>query len=185
MRRGRRVQILGMTEADGVNFYKIAASPSKFGWMQSDALVGKFRPGDEVRFARLVQAADGFDQLELVSAFLQLYPTSRFRAPMLLLFGDLLENTAMKLSRDAASRMNRREIAASGAPLHSFYLNFVMLDRYRKLGVTFLFNASTRRFHYNGWSWSEIVRKHPASNESAEARKRLDSLRLKLERQAG
>jgi hypothetical protein len=123
-----------MSEADGVNFYKVAAPPAKFGWVQSDALVGKFRSGDEVRFASIVQAADGFDQLELASAFLRMYPTSQFRAPMLLLFGDLIENAAAKLSRDAALRLNRREIAASGAPLHSFYLNFAMLDRYRKLG---------------------------------------------------
>ena len=34
-------------------------------------------------------------------------------------------------------------MAASGAPLHSYYLNFNMLDRYRKLGVTFRFNPET------------------------------------------
>jgi hypothetical protein len=41
-----------------------------------------------------VQAADGFDQLQLAMEFLRMYPTSQFRAPMLLLFGDLLENAA-------------------------------------------------------------------------------------------
>jgi hypothetical protein len=181
MRLGRRVQITGSAEADGVKFYKVAAPPSKFGWLQSDAIAGKFRADDEVRFAKLVQAADGIDQLRLALEFLQMYPASRFRPPMLLLFGDLLENVAAKLSRDASSRLNRRQIAASGAPVHSFYLNFTMLDRYRKLGVTFLFNASTRTFHYNGWSWNEIVRKYPASNESAEARKRLESLKAEME----
>jgi hypothetical protein len=181
MRRGRRVQIVGMTEADGVKFYKVAASRAKFGWIQSDALAGKFRNDDEVRFVRLIQAADGFDQVELASAFIQLHPSSRFRASMLLLFGDLLENVAVKLSRDASSRLNRREIAASGAPIHSFYLNLAMLDRYRKLGITFLFNGSTRSFHYNGWSWGEIVRKYPGSTEAAEATKRIESLRTKME----
>jgi len=181
MRLGRRVQITGIAEADGVKFYKVVASRSKLGWLQSDAVAGKFRTDDEVRFARLVQAAAGFDQLQLAMEFLRMYPTSQFRASMLLLFGDLVENAAAKLSRDASSRLNRRAIAASGAPVHSFYLNFTMLDRYRKLGVTFLFNASTRTFHYNGWSWNEIVRKYPASNESAEARKRLESLKAKMD----
>jgi hypothetical protein len=181
MRLGRRVQITGIAEADGVRFYKVVASRSKTGWLQSDAVAGKLRADDEVRFASLVQAADGFDQLQLATEFLRMYPTSQFRPPMLLLFGDLLENAATKLSRDASARLNRREIAASGAPVHSFYLNFTMLDRYRKLGVTFLFNASTRTFHYNGWSWNEIVRKYPASNESAEARKRLESLKAKMD----
>ena len=181
MRLGRRVQITGLADADGVKFYRVVASRSKVGWLQSDAVAGKFRGEDELRFAKLVQASDGFDQLQLAAEFLRSYPTSQFRAPMLLLFGDLLENAAAKLTRDASSRLNRREIAASGAPVHSFYLNFTMLDRYRKLGVTFLFHASTRTFHYDGWSWSEIVKKYPASNESAEAKKRLESLKARME----
>jgi hypothetical protein len=181
LRRGRRVQILGAAEADGVLFYKISAPPGNSGWMQSDSLFGKFRVSDEERFARLVQAAEGFDQIELANTFLGMYPASRLRPPLLLLYGDLLENAAAKLSRDANSRLSGREMAASGAPLHSYYLNFRMLDRYRRLGVTFLFNPSTRKFHYNGGSWAEIVRKFPSSSETPEAQKRLDSLRLELE----
>lgn len=180
LRRGRRVQIVGTTHADGVMFHRVLTSRSKFGWVQSDALVGQFRGDGDERFVRLVQAADGFEQIELASAFLQIYPRSKFRAPMLLLFGDLLENVAAKLSREASTRLSRREMAASGAPMHSFYLNFRLLDRYRKLGVTFLFTESTRTFHYNGWSWSEIVNKFPNAQESPEAKKRLESLRLKL-----
>lgn len=130
-----------------------------------------------------MHSADGFDQIELAEAFFKLYPTSRFRVPILLLFGDRLEDAAAKLSRDASSRLSRREMAASGAPLHSYYLNFNMLDRYRRLGVRFLFNPSTRQFHYDGASWTEIVRKYPVSAEAAEARKRLDSLKAKMEKQ--
>ncbi|MEP6704885.1 MAG: SH3 domain-containing protein [Acidobacteriota bacterium] len=184
MRRGRRVQILGSQEADGVVFYKVSVPPANLGWLQSDAVFAKFRASDEERFARLVQAADGFDRVELAAEFLELYSESRFRAPILLLFGDLLEDAAAKLSRDAGSRLSRREMAASGAPMHSFYLNFKMLDRYRRLGVTFLFNSSTRLFHYNGASWREIVRKHAAAAETPEAQRRLDSLVLKLETRA-
>jgi hypothetical protein len=150
--------------------------------VQSDAVFGKFRGDDENRFARLVQAADGFDQLELASAFLEMYPRSEFRPPLLLLLGDLLEEAASKLSRDAASRLSRREMAASGAPVHSYYLNFNMIDRYRRLGATFMFNLATRTFHYGSDSWKEIVRQHPTSAEAAEARKRIDSLALKMEK---
>src|SRR5947209_3291770 len=38
--RGRRVQILGVTEADGVKFYKVTAPPSNYGWIQADAVFG-------------------------------------------------------------------------------------------------------------------------------------------------
>ncbi|HVF31187.1 MAG TPA: SH3 domain-containing protein [Pyrinomonadaceae bacterium] len=181
MRRGRKVRVLATTEADGVKFHKVVTSTGHAGWVQTDAVFGRAVNGDEERLARLVQAADGFDQIELASEFLKIYPASQFRAPILLLLGDILEESAIKLSRDAGSRLSRREMAATGAPLHSYYLNFNMLDRYRKIGIRFLFNPVTKRFHYDGASWKEIIPKHPATLEAAEARKRLDSLRSKLE----
>ncbi len=180
MRRGRTVRILSVAEADGVKFYRVSAPPDKVGWVQSDALFGKFRTGDDERLARLVQASSGFDQIELATSFFELYAESTFRAPLLLLFGDLLEEAAVKLSKDATSRLDRREMAATGAPLHSYYLNFVMLDRYRKLGVVFLFDPAARAYHYDGASWKQIVAKFPATAEAVEARKRLESLKLKM-----
>lgn len=181
MRRGRKVTINGMKEADGVIFYRISAAPSGTGWIQADAVFGRFRQHDDERLARLVQASDGFDQIEIAEQFFELYPESLLRPSLLLLYGDLLEEIALKLSRDAAGRLRRPEMAASGAPLHSYYLNFVSLDRYRKLGVTFLFNSETRKFHYNGESWREITTKYPKTAEVAEAKKRLDLLKQKLE----
>ncbi|HEX8636500.1 MAG TPA: SH3 domain-containing protein [Pyrinomonadaceae bacterium] len=182
LRRGRRVQITDERVADGVTFYRVAAAPSGAGWVQSEAVFGKFRRGDDERLARLVQSSEGFEQLEIAVNFLEMYAESRLRPAILLLFGDLAEETAARLSRDATRRLDRREMAASGAPLHSFYLNFVSLDRYRKLGIVFLFNANTKNFHYDGASWREILKKFPQSTEAAEAQKRLDSLKEKLEK---
>lgn len=181
--RGRKVQILGIAESEGVRFYRVAA-PSNFGWIQADAVFGKFRPGDEERLARLVQATDGFDQIEVAVEFFMMFPISKFRPSILLLYGDLLEDAATKLSKDAGSRLKRQAMAASGAPTHSYYLNFVSLDRYRKLGVVFLFNPATRQFHYDGASWAEIVSKHSSATEATEAKKRLDSLKQKMEKPA-
>ncbi|HEX6123975.1 MAG TPA: SH3 domain-containing protein [Pyrinomonadaceae bacterium] len=183
MRRGRRVQILAVTDADGVRFFKVRSSNGYIGWVQSDAVFGKFRPADEARLAGLVLATDGFERIELANAFLTLYPASRFRPAILLLFGDLIEEAAARLTKDAGSRLSRREMAATGAPLHSYYLNFNMLDRYRRAGVLFLFNPSTRNFHYDGASWKELVRKYPSAPEAAEATKRLYSLKEKLDKQ--
>jgi len=182
MQRGRRVQILGTADADGVKFFKIALPRENFGWIQADAVFGPFRTSDEERLARLMQAANGFDQIEIAVEFFKLYPDSRFRQPVLLLFGDLLEEAAAKLTADASKKLKRPEMAASGAPLHSYYMNFVGLDRYRKLGITFLFNSSSRAFHYDGKSWKEVVAKFPGSTEAAEAQKRLDALQVKMER---
>jgi hypothetical protein len=182
MRRGRVVRILGVTEADGVKFYRVTAIPAGQGWVQADAVFGKFRDGDDARLAKLIQSMSGFDQIEAATEFFHIFPTSTFRGPILLLYGDLLEDTADKLSRDATRALKRPEMAASAAPLHSYYLNYVSLDRYRRLGVTFLFNPSTKQFHYDGASWKELVQKHPATPEAAEAQKRLNSLKEKMAR---
>jgi hypothetical protein len=183
MRRGRVVKILGVAEADGVKFYRVAAIPTGTGWVQADAVFGKFRPGDDARLARLVQSMSGFDQIETATEFLNLFPGSQFRAPILLLCGDLLEDTSAKLSRDATRQLSRPEMAASAAPLHSYYLNYVSLDRYRRIGIIFLFNPTTKQYHYDGASWKELVLKHAGTNEAAEAQKRLDSLKEKMARQ--
>ena len=181
MRRGREVKILGVVEADGVKFFKVVAPPRNYGWVQSDAVFGKFRPADEERLARLVQASTGFEQIELAAFYFTLYPNSQFRPSILLLFGDLCQETAVRLSREATNRLDRREMAASAAPLHSYYLNYVGLDRYRKLGITFKFNTATRSYYYDGGSWRELVSKFAASPEAVEAQKRLDSIRMQTE----
>lgn len=181
MRRGRIVQISDSKEADGVTFYRVTVPPNNYGWVQADAVVGKFRRGDDERMAKLVQSFDGFEQIECAMLFLETFAASPLRPAILLLLGDLMEEITLKISNDATKRLNRRAMAASGAPLHSFYLNYVSLDRYRKLGIGFLFNSSAKLLHYNGASWREIVAKFPNSNEAKEAQKRLDSLKEKME----
>lgn len=184
MRRGRTVSISGSREADGVTFFRVAALPSNYGWLQADAVAGKFRRGDDGRLAKLVQSSEGFEQLDRARIFLDIYDDSALRPAILLLMGDSAEETALDLSVRATRQLKRREMAASGAPLHSFYLNFVMLDRFRKLGVNFLFNSNTKLFHYDGASWQEIIKKLPKSAEAIEAQKRLDALKNKMERKS-
>jgi len=181
MRRGRVLMIFESKDADGVTFYRVKAVPGGAGWVQKEAVAGKFRRGDDERLARLVQSSDGFDQIERAQIFLENFPDSPFRPSILLLFGDLMEEVALKLSTDAAKRLSRREMAASGAPLHSFYLNYSGLDRYQRLGIGFAFNSNTRLFHYNGASWLEIIEKSPTTNEAKEAQKRLNFLKEKME----
>jgi len=181
MRRGRSVSIIGSKEADGVTFYRINAPPNNSGWVQAEAVAGKNRRGDDARLAKLVQSSEAFEQIDRAQIFLDTFPDSPLRPVILLLMGDLMEETALKLSSEATRRLDRREMAASGAPLHSFYLNYTSLDRYRRLGVTFLFNPNVKQFHYDGANWREIIKKSPKSNEAVEAQKRLDALKEKME----
>lgn len=182
MRRGRQLIISGSREADGVIFYRVTALPNNYGWVQADAVTGKFRRGEDARLAKLVQSSEGFEQIERAQIFLEIYTDSAIRPAILLLLGDLMEEAALKLSTEATRRLDRREMAASGAPLHSFYLNYTSLDRYRRLGINFVFNSTTLLFHYDGAGWREIVKQSPKSPEAVEAQKRLVSLKEKLEK---
>lgn len=180
MQNGRRISILSSKEADGVTFYRVSAPPNNSGWVQAEAIAGRFRRSDDARLAKLIQASEGFEQIERAQIFFETFADSPLRPAILLLLGDLMEETALKISGDATRRLDRSEMAASGAPLHSFYLNFVALDRYRKININFLFNSNTRVLHYDGTSWREITRKFPDSSEAAEAQKRLVSLKEKM-----
>jgi hypothetical protein len=181
MRRGRVVTILETREADSVTFYRIVALPNTPGWVQKEAVAARYGRGDDERLANLVRASDGFEQIERAQIFLKNFADSPFRPSILLLFGDLMEEIALRLSADAARRLSRREMAASGAPLHSFYLNYPSLDRYQRLGIGFVFNNKTKLFHYDGASWFEIIKKSPDSSEAKEAQRRLEALKEKME----
>lgn len=181
MRTGKIVAISGSKQADGVIFYRVNVPPRNYGWVQAEALIGKNRKGDDERLAKLIQASEGFEQIERAVIYLENFPNSPLRPAILLLLGDLVEEGTGKLSRDATRQLVNREMSASGAPLFSFYLNHSSLDRYRKLGINFWFNSSTKLYHYNGVVWDEIVKKFPKSNEAEEAKKRLDSLKAKME----
>ena len=176
MRAGRTLLITGERQADGVTFFRVNLPPEKSGWVQSEAIASNTKQGDDERLAALIRVADGFEKLELATIFLENFPKSAFRPAILLLTGDLAEEASEKLSLSASHKLNADEIQASGAPLHSFYLSFNELDRYRKIGVGFVFNQTVKRFHYDGAVWREILQKHSASPETVEARKRLDSL---------
>lgn len=184
MRRGRKVQILGSAQADGVRFYRVSAPPSSTGWVQAEAIFLRSSIEDEERFVRLVMASEGFPQIDLAVHFLNFYTESEYRPSILLLLGDLLEDTATRLSREANNRLSRREMAATAAPLHSYYLNYVSLDRYRRIGIRFLFNPSTRQYHYDGAVWMELTKNHPGTQQAAEAGSRLDNLKLMMEKVA-
>ena len=175
--RGRIVSLIGARRGgDGLNFYRVAVTRRTRGWLPADAVVSPARAGDDEKLLRLIRGSEEFDRIARARIFLDNFQRSRLRPAVLLLFGDEAEQAAAKLSRDAARRLDAREMAAGGAPIDSYFLNFNGLDRYNKLGITFVFDRAAKRYHYDGDSWREIVRRYPRSLEAAEARKRLDAL---------
>ena len=97
---------------------------------------------------------------------------SSFRAEVLLLFGEAAEEATAKLSADAGRRLK----GATSAPEFTYFLNYTGLDRYNRHGIRFVFDASARRFHYDGAAWREILRYYPRSPEARSAMDRLAQL---------
>lgn len=181
LKNGQTILIVGEKSADGIVFYRAELPPDKTGWIQADAVAVGTRDGDDQRLLKLIRASNDFDKIELVSIFLENFPNSVFRPMILLLFGDLAQEAAEKLSREAKRHFIETEsFQALGAPAYSYYLNYNGLDRYRRTGVNFAFNRATLQFHCDGASWREILKKYPNSAEAVEARKRLSSLEIAL-----
>lgn len=176
--RGSVVTVAGAREArGGVTFLKVLVTRRTGGWVQSDALARPWVAGEDARLWRLVRGSEDFDRLARARIFLDAFPRSALRPAALLDFGDAAEAAAARLSREAARRLDAREMDAGGAPHASYFLNYNGLDRLNRLGVKFVFDAASKQFRYDGAAWREILARHPRSPEAAEARRRLENLR--------
>ena len=175
--RGRSVALTGARKsADGAAFVQVAVTRRTRGWLQSESLAAPARAGDDERLLRLARGSEGFDRIERARIFLDTFPRSPLRPAALLLLGAAAAESAARLSRDAARRLDAREMGAGGAPRHTYFLNYNGLDRFRRNGIGFTFEAAKNQYHYDGAAWREILRLHPRSPEASEARRRLDSL---------
>ena len=178
--RGRLVAIRGSrTTPDGVVFFLVNVTTRTHGWIQREAVATPSRPGDDRRLLDLIKASQGFDQIVRARLFLDHFPRSPLRPQVLLLLGNTAESQAAELSRDASRRLNglipnARETSTTA--YFTYFLNYSGLDRYNRQRVTFTFDNTTKRFHYDGAAWRELLRRHPNSPEAPAARKRLSAL---------
>ena len=176
--RGRLVAVRSTkTGHDGITFFLVNVTRRTHGWIQREALVSPSLKGNDRRLLELIRSSQGFDRISRARIFLDHFPRSPVRAEVLLLLGDSAEEAADKLSKAAARRINQH---LNAAPEFSYYLNYSGLDRYNRLRVTFVFDQSTKRFHYDGAAWRELIRRYPKTPQAAEARRRLDMLYSQL-----
>jgi hypothetical protein len=180
VRRLGRGSLVALTGArgtkDGVTFFRVVVTRRTTGWLQSEAFASPARAGDDARLLRLAGASEGFDRLARARIFLEHFPRSPLRPAALLLFGDAARSAAERLTREAGRRLRDAEMEAGGAAVESYYLNYVGLDRFRRRGVVFTFDAATRQYRYDGAAWREVLRRHPRSPEAGQARLRLSAL---------
>ena len=175
--RGRFVAIIARHKGlDGLTFYRVRVTRRRQGWIQSEAVVSATRAAEDGRLLRMIQSAEDFELIARARIFLEVFPASRLRPQVLLLYGDAAEGICEKLSREAGRRLDQKAMEASGAPEFSYFLNFTALDRYNRQNAHFVFDRKKKQFHYDGAAWREIIRRYPNSPEAVEARKRLERL---------
>lgn len=179
--RGRTIYITGQRlSRDGLVFYSVRVSSRTRGWLQKESVILPRRLGDDERLLRLINASKGFDRLARARIFLDAFPRSPLRPGVLFLFGDTAEQAAVRLSNEALRKLDEEEMLANGAPGFSYSLNYGGLDRYNRQGVRFVLDRSTRKFHYEGTSWRELLRRYPQSPEAVQARLRLAAIAAKI-----
>ncbi len=105
--------------------------------------------GKEARLWRLVRGSEELDRLAHARGFLDAFPRSTLRPAALLDCGDAAEASAERLSREAARRLDAREMEAGGASPAS-YFKLDGLDRLNRLGVKFVFDAASKQFRCSG-----------------------------------
>ena len=176
--RGRMVAIRSVkTSTDGITFFLVNVTSRTRGWIQREAVVSPTRAGDDQRLLRLIETSQGFDRVSRARIFLDHFTRLPLRPQVLLVLGATAEELAVQLSIDAARRLKD---VPRDAPEFSYYLNYTGLDRYNRQRVFFIFDPSTKRFHYDGAAWRELIRRHPRSSEAIEAKKRLELLYSQL-----
>ena len=169
--RGRLVAIRSAkTTRAGITFLLVNVTSRTSGWIQREALVSPSRAGDDTRLLRHIQNSEGFDRIFRARIFLDHFRRSPLRPRVLLLLGDTAEALAGQLSLQAQRRLTTD---LGEAPEFSYFLNSSGLDRYNRQGVHFTFDPTTKRFHYDGAAWRELLKRHPRSAEALEARQRL------------
>lgn len=174
--RGRLVAVRSVKAGpDGITFLFVNVTSRTRGWIQGESVVSASRPGDDRRLFRLIQHSRGFDRISRAQIFLDHFRRSPLRPAVLLVLGNTAEDLAAKLSHSATRKLNHSPLEA---PEFTYYLNYSGLDRYNRQGVQFIFNSTTKRLHYDGAAWRQILRHHPKSPEALEARKRLLELAL-------
>jgi hypothetical protein len=159
-------------DQDGIVFYLVNLTTRTHGWIQREAVVSPLHEDDAHRLLDLIKNSADFDRISRARIFLDHFPRSPYRPEVLLILADAAEEASVKLSRDASRRVVRPTVA----PEFSYFLNYTGLDRYNRLGVRFVFDSKSKRFHYDGTAWREIVRHYPRAREVVQARERLELL---------
>ena len=180
LRRGRRVGILGAARnKGGVRFLRIAVSRNTEGWVLADAVIRPGAVADAEKLMRLIgETKDDFTKARLAKLCAEEFRATKFAPKALVILGEAAERAAGRLSRDARRRVGDGEPDAglnSRLSQRDFMLNYVGLDRYNRIGVTFNYDEASDRIVYDGAAYRDLKRRYPRSEEAMALREKLEN----------
>lgn len=186
LRRNREIGIIGTPRSTngGPLFYPVAISRNVRGWVIAEALARPQRGHDAARLMSLIEdTKDDFGRARLARLCADQYRGLEFAPRALLALGEAAERAASKLSRDAQKRVgDPDETLDRRISEREYMLNYVGLDRYNKLGITFDYDEANQRLIYDGGAYREILKKYSRSAEAIEAKARLEKLKQSTRR---
>lgn len=186
LHRDREVGIIGAPRSlnGGPRFYPIAISRSVRGWIIAEALARPQQGEDAKRLKRLInETRDDFARARLARLYVDHFSSSTWAPRALMIVAQAAEQVADRLSRDAKKRVgDSDEGLDKNLEERDYLLNYVGLDRYNKLGITFDYDSNSERLIYDGGAYREILKKYPHSPEAIEARTQLENLRQKIQK---
>ncbi len=174
LRRGRVVGILGTKKSkDGEQFLRVSVTRNTRGWVLAEAVAKSGNAADGERLLKLVEDTDD----DFIKARLAKLCADEFRstssAPRCLLkLGEAADRAADRLTRDAKRRVGDEEPSA-GLSKRDYFLNFVGLDRYNRVGVIFDYDEKTERIVYDGEAYRELAKRYPKSADVQVATEKL------------
>jgi hypothetical protein len=181
LHRDREVGIIGAPRQvkGGPLFYPVAISRNVRGWVIAEALARSQQGQDAARLMSVLEdTKDEFGRVRLARLYADQYRGKELAPRALLWLGQTAELAATKLSRDAQKRVGERDEALDKhLSERAYMLNYVGLDRYNRLGITFDYDEARERLIYDGGAYREILKNYPRSQEAAEARARLERLK--------
>jgi hypothetical protein len=164
LRRGRVVWLIGAPRIrQGERFHRVAVSRRTRGWIHEAALV---RPGERTDGERLwrviEETEDDFVKVSLAQLCALHFRGQPVAARALWLLGETMTRVAHRLTLEAERRIGKID------PIRhrSAMMGYVSLDRYNRLGISFLYDGASGTLRYDGAAFDELRQRYPRSAEA-------------------
>jgi hypothetical protein len=171
LRRGREIGILAsVATRSGGRYLRVAISRNREGWILAESVVIPGSTLDAQKILRLMdETTDDFMRAKLARLCADEFRTTALAPAALLKLGETAERVAERLTRDAGRRLGE-DPSIPGVSRRDLFLNFIGLDRFNKIGLTFNYVEDEGRFIYDGKAYRELLKKYPKSKEAESVR---------------